>query len=294
MDRGRRNIARILVLGASMALACATPPIPTVGVSAPERFVVRASQYAFTTDFPVERQDPLILDLLELRDEVGATLRLPLGDRIIRVIIFDDQQGYRDFLRRSFPDLPNRRAFFVKLPGGQLAVFAVRGASLRADLRHEATHALLHATLPAVPIWLDEGLAQYFEAGSRQRGINGSHVARLSDRFAFDHDARAHSNAGRKTEPPGLESLESLTELRQMSPDRYRESWLWVHYCLHHSSQTRQALSEHLAALRRGRSDSLGARIRAIEPAPEHAVALHLAGLTIEMARRPGDEAKPR
>ena len=32
-----------------------------------------------------------------------------------------------------------------------------------ADLRHECTHALLHAALPYVPLWLDEGLASLYE-----------------------------------------------------------------------------------------------------------------------------------
>jgi hypothetical protein len=42
-------------------------------------------------------------------------------------------------------------------------VFAYRGEDFETDLRHECTHALLNAALPVVPLWLDEGLAEYFE-----------------------------------------------------------------------------------------------------------------------------------
>ena len=37
------------------------------------------------------------------------------------------------------------------------------GDHLRTDLRHELTHALLHGVLKDVPLWLDEGLAGFFE-----------------------------------------------------------------------------------------------------------------------------------
>ena len=146
------------------AMGCVTAQLPVAGSDAPVRHVIRASQYAFTTDFPIERDDPLIDELVELRDVVFDTLKLPAGRLLVRVVIFENQQSYDQFIRLNFPDLPSRRAFFIKQDNDQLVVYAARGERLLQDLRHEVTHALLHSVLPTVPLWLDEGLAEYFEA----------------------------------------------------------------------------------------------------------------------------------
>ena len=56
--------------------------------------------------------------------------------------------------------------------GGLAGVYAYRHDGSAVDLRHECTHALLHARLPMVPLWLDEGLAKYFEVPAEQRAFD--------------------------------------------------------------------------------------------------------------------------
>lgn len=237
--------------------------VARVGRDAPVQHVVRVSQFALTTDFEIDKSDPLVLDLLGLRDVVYETLGLPPGDEIIRVIIFENQQRYDEFIRLSFPELPSRRAFFVKQTDGQLAVFACQGDRLREDLRHEVTHSLLHSTLPSTPIWLDEGLAEYFEIGPGLNGIHAGHVQRL----------RTEAEAPLT---PDLKTLEGLVDLWQMTAVRYRESWLWVHFCLHHSPQTRQALLDHIAAIRAGKPDRLAERLEKLLGDPNPKLLAHL------------------
>ena len=53
-------------------------------------------------------------------------------------------------------------------------VFAYKSKALPVDVRHEGTHGLLHAALPMVPLWLDEGLAEYFEVPGRQPSLRQS------------------------------------------------------------------------------------------------------------------------
>lgn len=263
----RRRRVRWTAGVATLLLGCVHPELHGVGKNAPGQHVVRASQYAFTTDFELNPNDGMVRDLVELRDDLSATLRLPAGTAIVRVIVFESQQRYDEFLKRNYPSLPSRRAFFIKQSGDQLTVFACRGERLREDLRHEATHALLHGVLPSVPLWLDEGLAEYFAAGAKENGIAPRHVQRLA--LEFD------PSGGRWD----LARLERMTDLWQMGPDDYRESWLWVHFCLHHSPDTREVLLTHLAELRAGREDSLLVRLRRILPHPEPLLSGHLAGL---------------
>ena len=55
-----------------------------------------------------------------------------------------------------------RRAFFLA-QGSRQVVYTYFNPQLEVDLRHEATHALLHLAIAELPLWLDEGLAEYFE-----------------------------------------------------------------------------------------------------------------------------------
>ena len=102
------------------------------------------------------------------------------------------------------------------------------------DLRHEVTHAYVHSVIPDVPLWLDEGIAEYFEGSRSDRGLNKSHLEYL----VAEHDS------GRWE--PNLERLESLQQAGEMSQLDYAESWLWVHFMIHHSDKTQGLLQSHL------------------------------------------------
>ncbi|HVJ82440.1 MAG TPA: hypothetical protein VNC50_15335 [Planctomycetia bacterium] len=267
----QRSTPGILIATALALAGCRTTSLPHAGATAPGKFVVRASQYAFTTDFPFTAADPLVDDLVGLRAKVNDELLLPAGQPLVRVVIFAAREDYAAFLKRNFPELPMRRAFFVSRGQDNLVVYACQGNSLRADLRHEATHALLHAAIPSIPLWLDEGLAEYFEVGPAAPGGNWRHVAALV----------AATKAGWK---PDLARLEKMKDLRQLQAADYRESWLWAHYALHRTPTTKRALLEHLQAHKSLAQDSLEARLRKIEPKLETALLEHLHSLAADPA----------
>lgn len=272
MNRRRRELVFVAFLSAT---ACSSPetlmsasgltyrPLPGLAGDQPGRYVVRASSFAFTTDFELERNDPLIVDLVELRTRVLRTLRLPDRPVVIRVTIFETRQEYEAFLRRQLPQFPLRRAVFVKRNADELMIFACRGESLREDLRHETVHAVLHSVLPQVPIWLDEGLAEYFEPVGPPGIAKPGAIERLKERFS----------SGRL---PRLRDLEDRVDIWQMSQDDYRESWLWVRWCLHHSDATRTALADTLREIGRGIRVRLSDRLAMAERRPEDSVREHL------------------
>ena len=60
-------------------------------------------------------------------------------------------------MHARWPNLPKRRAFFVGQPkrlggGDDLFVYTYWGDRVQQDLRHELTHAFLHAVSKDVPI----------------------------------------------------------------------------------------------------------------------------------------------
>lgn len=265
VGRAGKRVTRMAFALVALALApgCVAPRLPSAGAGAPARHVIRASQYAITTDYSLDRDDPLIDDLVKLRERIGSKLRLPMGREPIRIVIFETQQRYDEYLRRNFPELPARRAFFVKQGPGEMVVYAYRAPHLAEDLRHETTHALLHSVLPKVPIWLDEGLAEYFEAPEADRGAQPGHLERL------------------KAGAPewNLADLERRSDLWRMSAADYRQSWLWVHFCLEGPPWAEEALRAHIARLARGEADSLADRLQALRPAPNVDLSEHLAAI---------------
>ncbi|HUG18417.1 MAG TPA: DUF1570 domain-containing protein [Planctomycetaceae bacterium] len=189
------------------------------------------------SDFRISPDHELISDLKNLRHQVYETLDLPIQRRPVTVYLFDNERAYRDYLSRIYPSLPPRRAYFFKT-SQELAVFTYWGEKIQEDLRHEYTHGLLHASLKTVPLWLDEGLAEYFEVIAPRPGeLNGNYVGELTERIG---------NGWR----PAIERLEGIEEFSTLQRLDYQESWAWVHFMLHHTPETRQALLSYLQDLR--------------------------------------------
>src|SRR5262249_53884215 len=140
--------------------------------------------FVFLSDFEVDRNSPVFQELANLRDQVYKELQLPPGRADIFVYLFEDRDHYKRFMNAKHPELPDRRAFFVSQPrtiagGEDLLVYTFWGDRIQQDLRHELTHGLLHSVLKDVPIWLDEGLAEYFELPAEKKGVNAGHVVSL-------------------------------------------------------------------------------------------------------------------
>jgi hypothetical protein len=183
-------------------------------------------------DFALDARQPLLGQLGQLQTELVETLEIATATEAIQVYLFHDEPTYRRYLTRIYPTLPFRRAFFIK-EHGVARVFAYQSPQLAADLRHESTHALLHAALPAIPLWLDEGLASYFEVPATRR-LNKS---------PFFSTVLWNARFGMV---PSLERLEKITDAERMGKDEYRDSWAWVHFMSHGPTAAHAELVEYL------------------------------------------------
>jgi hypothetical protein len=271
----------VALLGGCESVRTGQPPARMPGergqiASAPKRPggvhpPLRVSRFVFYADVPLEPNDAIFRELEELPDQVQHELRLPPGNSVIQVYLFDDQERYEAFMRDRFPKLPVRRAYFIadqRRPGAvdDLSVYTWLGPHLRTDLRHELTHALLHGVLKGVPLWLDEGLAGFFEQPPAHDGVNQEHLEVLR-RGPFQ---------------PDLARLEKIGQVEQMEKPEYRESWAWVHFLLRGDPQARSALLEYLQLLRQDPNPGpLLPRLREAVPDPHTALADHLARTTL-------------
>ena len=128
-------------------------------------------------------------------------------------------------------------------------------------MAHELTHALLHSVLKDVPLWLDEGLAGYFELPPENGGVNAQHLEQLA-RGPFK---------------PDLARLERLTDVAEMQKPEYREAWAWVHLMLRGRPEAKPVLLAYLQQLRANPSPgALRPRLAQALAAPEEALVRHV------------------
>ncbi|MEZ6129456.1 MAG: hypothetical protein R3C59_12300 [Planctomycetaceae bacterium] len=181
--------------------------------------------------------DAILTELMQVQHELDTLLNLPRTPQTVQVIVFSSQENYRNYLRRHIPEGVRRRAIFYK-SGTTFQIYSFRHSDLMVDLRHEYTHALLHQSLPFVPLWIDEGLAEFMEERPEQR-------ARSSRQSGMKWRCRT----GWK---PNLSNLEKIPSAAEMTADHYRDSWAWAAFLLNESAQTRNLLKQYLTAISAG------------------------------------------
>lgn len=186
-------------------------------------------------EFPLNRMDPLLRELAQLQNDLVRCLGVPPAQEPIELYIFRDKWTYTDYLKQHLPTVPFRRALYVKSQGPG-RVLTYWSDEIGTDVRHECTHALLHAVLPVVPLWLDEGLAEYFEVPAEKRSFDNPHLESL--RWAL-----------RLGTISSMDSLERKATLQEMGKNEYRDAWAWVHFMLHGPQEAHAELGRYLQDL---------------------------------------------
>lgn len=234
-------------------VARASEPAPRTAAVARWPVEWRVDHFTFHADYDFREQRQQLAALRELQGDLAESLGIRISGEPIHVIMFAQRHDYEQYLAHYFPSVPKRRALFIKRRGPGM-VFTHQNPQMDVDLRHETTHALLNASLTYLPLWLDEGLAEYFEAPVDRRSENNEHLRSVSWRAKL-------------RQVPRLESLEQIDSLSDMGPDHYRDAWSWVHFLLHESGQTRAVLQRFLLDIQSGLPPGpLGRRVRAGVP----------------------------
>jgi tetratricopeptide (TPR) repeat protein len=93
------------------------------------------------------------------------------SDEPLRVFLFSGQAGYLAYAEDLLGDQPDGTAGLYSPILKQLLVWNLPNHDeMRATIRHEGFHQYFDQRLPGAPLWLNEGLAEYFEFVEMKRG----------------------------------------------------------------------------------------------------------------------------
>lgn len=173
--------------------------------------------------------------------------------------LFDSKQSYLTYLSSHDIDASNTGGvFFVQRTGQGLATW-VRGrpkSEVYSVLQHEGFHQFAFTHMgPRLPIWVNEGLAKYFEDGIFTRGTmrlglaNGERIAALKQ--AIDRGTLVD-----------FDELLSMTEAQwrdhvvsgsAKAGMLYHQSWSMVHFLIHgRDGKYRRPFESYLEAVAQG------------------------------------------
>ena len=199
--------------------------------------------YLIRSEFPLRDVHELVQDLGDLQQDLEETLKLECQPQAIQIHLFNSKRSYNDYVKIRIPEGVNRQALYV--PGTDAGrVYAYRQRDLEIDVRHETTHALLHTALPYVPIWIDEGLAEYFEIPASQRAKGHSHAKELRDAIRYQRWR------------PNLKRLEAKRKLMDMDGKDFRDAGGIVHFLLHGPPEAKQALAVYFEEIQSGAAET--------------------------------------
>lgn len=252
--------AAIVLLGcASVAIAYWDPVLGFARNAAADQGIRLLSELPITQ----EQGDSLLREISHLQTDVITLLQLPQDSRQVTIHLFANRDSYLGYVQQHYPDAIDRNALFIH-ENSECRVLVYQHPELLTDLRHECTHSVLHNVYDSLPLWLDEGLAEYFEVAPEDRDAGNPYHAELRSLIEADWS-------------PNLAHLEGLKSLKEITRDDYRESWAWTHFLIHGKGQVRQILHDYLSESRGTHKKSqLSGRLQDCFADPEIELKSHL------------------
>ncbi|HET9211298.1 MAG TPA: tetratricopeptide repeat protein [Thermoanaerobaculia bacterium] len=274
---------------AALAAALWTAAVPAGALPSPKDSWIEVHTANFTLFSEVgERKTREIgEDLERLRDALsqlspGLTLSSPIPTNIY---VFRSASSFQPYQRIYNGKPLDSGGYFL---GQQLANYVAINGDQHGDERgiiyHEYLHYLLHNNFETLPLWLNEGLAEYYSTFQSDR--NEARIGQPVREHVFW--LRQHT----------FIPLSTLFAVTEKSPeynetDRrggfYAESWALVHYMISGNPERRRQASEYLRLLQAGTPpDQIFAKAFGADPATlEHELRIYIQKKLFDFTRLP-------
>lgn len=174
-----------------------------------------------------------------LNNNIGVS---QLNQITLNLKLFDNKNRFNAYKKKVAPGMGTAGGFYISSIN-EASVYTGRNDDRMYEVtKHEATHAIVNGAFGSMPIWLNEGLAEYFEALSFKNGMT-----------RIIEPNKAHLGLLSKSGLPRLSSHFSLTSNQWYSESRkqknYALGWSLVYFMMS-SKQDKQFLKymlDHLA-----------------------------------------------
>jgi tetratricopeptide (TPR) repeat protein len=299
MKRRSPQLFFVILLAAVLILPASLPPRPAAAARAQADRWTSVRSQNFLVEGPA-REKELRRVAVRLEEYRAAFSRLLSGEHFdasipTTVVVFPDDSAYRPFKPLFRGQTASGVAGYFQ-PGAEVnyITLALDAGSARdpSTLLHEYTHLLVNNYFRGAPLWLTEGLAEFYSTARvsadkrrvtlgeppaiRTRALAGATLLPLSTLFAVGHASPHYSEAGRR----GL---------------FYAESWALVHYLIEVRGEHRDGLARFTALLAGGASvedalrQAFGANVAEIEAGLGSYVRLARYPSSVEEFARPLD-----
>jgi Tfp pilus assembly protein PilF len=245
----RRDLWAVVVLVVASCLAA----LPTAAANdlpgADQRWIqLQTENFTFISNAGRSATKEVALDLEELRLVLSRLSDYELQSPVPTTIyVFRHRRSFAPFNLRLNGRPADLAGYFLHRPHGNYIAVNADVARASAVVFHEYVHYLTATNLGELPVWIAEGLAEFYET-FRVLGNevfiglpNQNHMARLrgslpidlDELLLVDHNSPLYNEADRRT-------------------DLYAESWAVTHYLLLGSEERRGQLEEYLRLIRDG------------------------------------------
>ena len=249
--RKPRSVARQPKLGLALALALAALSAP-VRALPPERDAwseLRTPHFLVYSNASERRTRQVAIELETMR-EVMRRVVPDVRRGTLSVDAHVPTEVYLFASERSFQPyrlLPGVAGFFTTRPTGNLVAVDVSVDEPLQVVRHEFMHHFVEANIPGVPLWADEGLAEFYSTMTREKEV-----------VLLGRPLPHHVQWLREHGPMPVEQLIALGSVQSEGDERekvgavYASSWLLVHYLLAGSPARHNQLGNYLARIKDG------------------------------------------
>lgn len=197
-------------------------------------------------------------DVEALRRALGAVTRLDLSSPVPTwIYLFATDRSMIPYKHRYQGEPASISGAFYSRPYGDYIVMnGSRRGEAKLTIYHELVHGVLRNNLPGLPLWLEEGLAEFFSTfyvvdGARTDGQAGTGQL-AGTRGVIGKPLKRHLRELAQGEPLSLEELLGIDSqsphynVFQHQGEMYARSWELVHYLLLGNDQRRRQMLDFL------------------------------------------------
>ena len=241
-----RRLAPLLVL--LLAFPAAALDLPRTN----EKWIsLRVDELEIISSAPAAATIAIAEDLVRMRAAIGEVTRLKVRSPLTtKVFVFATERAFAPYCDLVFQrDAENIAGVFVGRDDGNFILFRADAQSGSSRIVfHELTHYFISNTVAGLPLWLNEGLAEYYSTvktidnevhigrpiPEHVRWLRDESLIPLRDLFAIDRESAIYNEGSRQ----GV---------------FYAQSWALVHYLMLANDERRAQFSKFLSLLGKGK-----------------------------------------